>query len=258
MNAPNPVTSLNFSGRVVLVTGGTRGLGRGIAQRFVDAGADVVVCGRTAPAEVPARTSFVHADVRDPESVAALVAQVVELHGHLDVLVNNAGGSPPADTATASSKFTNAIIGLNLVAPILCSQAAFAVMRDHPDGGSIVNIASVSGLRPSPATAAYGAAKAGLINLTATLAVEFAPTVRVNCVSAGYIVTEQSHLFYGDSDGIAAVGRTIPLGHMAQPAEIADVALFLASPLARYVSGANIVVDGGGELPSYIGAANPA
>ena len=255
MDAPDLRRALDFSGRCVLVTGGTKGLGRAIAQRFAEGGADVVVCGRHAPESEPVG-DFVAADVRDGDSVAALFETIVARHGRLDALVNNAGGSPPSDTATASAKFTNAIIGLNLVAPLLCAQAAFAWMREQPDGGSIVNIASVSGIRPSPNSAAYGAAKAGLINLTQTLAVEFAPLVRVNALTAGLIVTEQSHLFYGDEAGIAAVGRTVPLGHMAEPHEIADVALFLASPLARYVSGANVVVHGGGELPAYMDAAN--
>ncbi len=261
MDTPDLSRALDFTGAVVLVTGGTRGLGRGITTRFLDAGAQVVVCGRNAPEaaiEGPggAAAHFIAADVRDQESVTALVQATVERFGRLDVLVNNAGGAPPADTATASARFTNAIVGLNLIAPLLCAQAAFAVMRDQDTGGSIVNIASVSGLRPSPASAAYGAAKAGLVNLTSTLAVEFAPKVRVNCVSAGYVITEQSHLFYGDDDGIAAVGRTVPLGHMADPSEIADVVIFCASPLARYMSGTNIVVHGGGELPAYLDASN--
>jgi NAD(P)-dependent dehydrogenase (short-subunit alcohol dehydrogenase family) len=121
--------------------------------------------------------------------------------------------------------------------------------------GSIVNLASVSGVRPSPSTVAYGAAKAGLLNATQTLAVELAPKVRVNAVVVGYVVTEQSHLFYGDDEGIRAVGATVPLGRMAVPDDIADVCLFLASPLARYVTGAQVLVHGGGERPSYIEAA---
>ena len=128
-------------------------------------------------------------------------------------------------------------------------------MQGQAEGGSIVNIASVSGVRPSPSTAAYGAAKAGLLNATQTLAVELAPKVRVNAVVVGYVVTEQAHLFYGDDDGIRAVGETVPLGRMAAPDDVADVCLFLASPLARYVSGAQILVHGGGERPSYIEAA---
>jgi NAD(P)-dependent dehydrogenase (short-subunit alcohol dehydrogenase family) len=250
----------HFAGRAVIVTGGARGLGRGIATRFLAAGADVVICGRNAPDDPPTaggRTaSFVAADVRDPDQSQTVIDACVERHGRLDVLVNNAGGAPPSDTATVSPRFSTSIITLNLIAPLVLAQQANAVMQTQPDGGAIVNIASVSGIRPSPNTAAYGAAKAGLINLTATLGVEFAPKVRVNCVSAGYIVTEQAHLFYGDDAGIAAVGRTIPMGHMADPAEIADVVLFCASPLARYVAGENIVVHGGGENPAYLDAAN--
>ena len=246
---------LDLSGRVALVTGGTRGVGRGIAARFARAGARVVVCGRTEPDDPDPTTEFVAADVRDAASVDALVDAVVARAGRLDVLVNNAGGSPPADTATASPRFSRAIIELNLLAPLLCTQRANAQMQNQDDGGVVVNVASVSGVRPSPGTAAYGAAKAGLLNLTTTLAVELAPKVRVNAVTVGYVVTEQAHLFYGDDDGIAAVGATVPLGRMAEPADVADVCLFLASPLARYVSGANVVVHGGGERPAYLGAA---
>lgn len=255
--APVPVP-----GRVVVVTGGCRGIGAGIAQRFLEAGADVVVCCRNQPDRLPQAArraaSFVAADVRDAAQIDAVIAATLERHGRLDVLVNNAGGSPPADTARSSPRFSEAIIALNLTAPLVFSQRAFAVMRDQSDGGVIINIASVSGLRPSPQTAAYGAAKAGLLNLTETLAVEFAPLVRVNAVTAGLVVTDQAHLFYGDAAGIAAVGATIPLGRMAEPVDIADVCVFLASPLARYVSGANVVVHGGGELPAYIGAARTA
>jgi NAD(P)-dependent dehydrogenase (short-subunit alcohol dehydrogenase family) len=246
-------------GRVVVVTGGCRGVGSGIAVRFLEAGAEVVVCCRHEPETLPGTgahaASFVAADIRDPDAIDAVIAATLERHGRFDVLVNNAGGSPPADTATASPRFSEAIIALNLTAPLVFSQRAFAVMREQPEGGSIVNIASVSGLRPSPETAAYGAAKAGLLNLTQTMAVEFAPSVRVNAVTAGLVVTEQAHLFYGDADGIASVGATIPIGRMAEPVDVADVCVFLASPLAAYVTGANVVVHGGGEAPAYRAAA---
>lgn len=249
-----------MSGRVVLVTGGGRGVGRGITERFLAAGATVVICGRNAPEAPPTvegrAADFVAADVRDPDAVDALFSEVAARHGRLDVLVNNAGGSPPADSATASPKFSRAILELNLLAPIICSQRAFSLMSEQDDGGTIVNIASVSGVRPSPDTAAYGAAKAGLLNLTQTLAVDYAPKVRVNAVTVGLVVTEQSHLFYGDDEGIAAVGATVPLGRMATPDDVAGVCLFLASSLAAYVSGANILVHGGGEKPAYLGAAN--
>jgi NAD(P)-dependent dehydrogenase (short-subunit alcohol dehydrogenase family) len=257
--SPDP---LDFSGRVVLVTGGCRGIGRGIAERFLGAGADVVVCCRHEPEELPEAAGrpavFVAADVRDPEQVERVMSFVTERYGRLDVLVNNAGGSPPADSATASPKFTTAIISLNLVAPIVCAQRANAIMQDQPDGGVIVNVSSVSGRRPTPNTVAYGASKAGIENATETLAVEWGPKVRINCVTAGLIRTEQAHLFYGDDEAIAAVGATVPLGRMGEPADVADACLFLASPLARYVSGASLVLHGGGEKPVYLGAARPS
>jgi len=247
---------LDFTGQVVIVTGGARGIGRGITETFLAAGADVVICGRTEPDDLPTaggRTAvFVAADVRDPDDVDTVVAETVSRFGRIDVLVNNAGGGPPADSATASPRFSTSIITLNLIAPLVFAQRANAVMQGQDGGGVIVNIASVSGIRPSPGSAAYGAAKAGLLNLTDTLAVDYAPKVRVVAVTVGYVRTEQSHLFYGDEAGIEAVGRTIPAGRMADPSDIADVCLFLASPLARYVSGTSVLVDGGGENPAYL------
>jgi NAD(P)-dependent dehydrogenase (short-subunit alcohol dehydrogenase family) len=201
---------------------------------------------------------FLAADVRDPDAVDALVTEIVARLGRLDVLVNNAGGSPSVDSATVSPKFSRSIIELNLLAPLVCAQRANVVMQTQAEGGAIVNIASVSGMRPSPGTAAYGAAKAGLLNLTQTLAVDYAPKVRVNAVSAGLIRTEQSHLHYGDEAGIAAVGATVPLGRMGSPDDIASACLYLASPLAAYVSGANLTVHGGGERPAYLEAAETA
>jgi NAD(P)-dependent dehydrogenase (short-subunit alcohol dehydrogenase family) len=250
--------ALDFSGRVVLVTGGTKGIGRAVAQRFAEAGATVVVCGRTEPdPESEGAGRFVACDVRDPDAVGRMVDDIVQHEGRLDVVVNNAGGSPIADTATASPRFSEAIIRLNLLAPLFVAQAAYSVMRDQDGGGSIVNIASVSGLRATPTSAAYGAAKAGLLNLTLTLAVEWAPKVRVNAVTVGMVRTELAHLHYGDEAAVAAVGATVPLGRLGEPVDVADACLFLASPLASYVSGANLLVHGGGELPAYLRAAAP-
>lgn len=245
---------LDLSGRVALVTGGTRGIGAAIAGRLAEEGAHVVVCGRTEPASHP--FEFVPCDVRDPEQVDSLVSVTVERHGRLDVLVNNAGGSPEVPAASASPGFDRAIIELNLLAPLLVATAANAVMQRQHDGGVIVNIASVSGLRPSPGTAAYGAAKAGLINLTQSLAVEWAPKVRVNAVSAGLVATEDSLEHYGGEDGLARVAATVPLGRFGEPADVANAVAFLASPLASYVSGANLVLHGGGEWPAFLRAAH--
>jgi NAD(P)-dependent dehydrogenase (short-subunit alcohol dehydrogenase family) len=250
---------LDFTRKAVIVTGGCRGVGRGIAERFLAAGADVVVCCRNEPESLPEADGhtavFVAADVRDADQVDAVIAVTLERFGRIDVLVNNAGGSPPADTATASPKFSTAIINLNLIAPLVFAQRANTVMQEQPDGGVIVNIASVSGTRANPEAAAYGAAKAGLLNVTETLGVVFAPKVRVVGVIAGMIVTEQAHIFYGDEEGIAAIGATVPAGRMAYPDDIADACLFLASPLARYITGTSLTVHGGGEVAAYLGAA---
>jgi NAD(P)-dependent dehydrogenase (short-subunit alcohol dehydrogenase family) len=251
--------ALDFGGQVVLVTGGSRGIGRGIAEAFLAAGADVAICGRNEPTELPesgGRSAlFIAADVRDAAQAQALVDRVVEHFGRLDVLVNNAGGAPFADAATASPRFSEKIIELNLTAALHCAQQANRVMQEQESGGSIVNVASVSGVRPSPGTAAYGAAKAGLIHLTATLAVEWAPRVRLNAISAGLIRTEQAHLHYGDEEGIARVADTVPLKRLGTPDDIAGACLFFASPLAAYVSGANLLLHGGGETPAFLSAA---
>ena len=254
--------SLDMSGRTVIVTGGTKGLGRVIATRFVEQRADVVICARSEPerpVEFEGRKAlFVAADVRDPDQVAAVVSAAVDATGRVDVLVNNAGGAPPSASATVSPRFNDKITALNLIAPMTFAQAVHDQMQSQEGGGVIINITSVSGTRANPQGAAYGAAKAGLINLTETLAHEWGPKIRVIALVVGMIVTEQAHLFYGDEEGIAAVGRTLALKRMGTPAEVADVVLFAASPLARWVSGCAIPVHGGGESPGYIDASTVA
>ena len=251
---------LDFTGKAVIVTGGGKGIGRGITEQFLAAGARVLICGRSAPETLPSAEGrealFKPCDVREFEQIEACVAYAVEQFGRLDVLVNNAGGAPYADAATASPRFSESIIRLNLIAPLNFSQVANRVMQQQESGGSIINIASVSTIRPSPGTAAYGAAKAGLVNLGTSLAVEWAPRVRVNAVIVGLTRTEQSHLHYGDEEGIAAVGATIPLGRMAVPEDVGSACLFLASPMASYVSGTSFAVHGGGEKPAFLDAAN--
>lgn len=250
-----------MTGRVVIVTGGPRGVGRGICERFLAFGADVVMCARRDadhPVEAGGKQAvFVEADLKQLEAIESVIAFTTERYGRLDVLVNNAGGAPAADAATVSPRFSESILQLNFTAALHFSQKANAVMQQQQDGGSITSIASVSATRPSPGTAAYGAAKAALQSLTRTLAVEWAPKVRLNTVSAGMIETELSHLHYGDADGIAKVAATVPLGRLGTPRDVGDACLFLASPLASYVSGADILLHGGGEKPAFLDAAQP-
>jgi NAD(P)-dependent dehydrogenase (short-subunit alcohol dehydrogenase family) len=258
--------ALDFSGRVAVVTGGSRGIGRAISEGFLAAGAEVVVCGRTPvdEAALPASTDaegvlrravFVAGDVRDPDQASAVMAAATERFGRIDTLVNNAGGSPQVDAAVASPRFLASIVTLNLLAPLYCAQAANSVMQGQQEGGSIVNITSVSGIRPSPGTAAYGAAKAGLINLTQSLAIEWAPKVRVNALTGGMVATEGAEDHYGGAEGMARVAATVPLGRFGTPEDIAGLCLVLASPLAAYVTGANLVAHGGGEWPAFLAAA---
>jgi len=255
-------SGLDYSGKVVVVTGGTKGIGAGIARSFLAAGARVIVCGRSQPEQVPsvagAQAAFIAADVRDPVSLQGLFEGIRSEYGRLDVLVNNAGGSPTADAARASPRFHEGVIRLNLIAPLNVAQQANLLMQAQPEGGCIVFIGSISGLRASPGTAAYGAAKAGVLALVQSLAAEWAPKVRVVAVSPGLVRTELAHLHYGDEAGIAAVGAGIPAGRMALPEDIGNACLYIASPLASYASGCNLLLHGGGERPAYLAAAQVA
>ncbi len=254
--------SLDLTGRVAIVTGGTKGLGRVIAQTLMTAGAQVVICARNAP-EKPVATNgheatFIAADVREPDQVQAVVDAAVAEHGRVDILINNAGGAPLTESATVSPRFNDKIIALNLTAPLTFSQAFFRQISDQDAADLptpvIINISSVSGTRPNPLGAAYGAAKAGLNNLTQTLAHEWGPDVRVLGVTVGLIVTEEAGGVYGDDDGVAAVGQVLPMRRMGEPQEVANAVLFLVSPMAAWMSGTNIEVHGGGEGPAYLNA----
>ncbi len=245
---------MGLAGRVVLVTGGVRGVGAGISSVFAEQGAVVVTCARRVVEDL--QYEFHACDVRDEDAVAAMVEAIVQRHGRIDVVVNNAGGSPYVLAAEATPKFNRKIVELNLIGPLTVSQQANAHMQAQPEGGSIVNISSVSGRRPTPGTAAYGAAKAGVENLTATLAVEWAPKVRVNSLVVGMVETEQSELFYGDAESLARVAATVPLGRLAKPADVGWAAAFLASDVASYISGATLEVHGGGEPPTYLAASS--
>ncbi len=249
--SPSSSGSEPLAGQVALVTGGTRNIGLAVALRLRDAGARVVVCGRKEPPGLPPGLSFVAADVREPEQVGTLVSTVAATYGRLDLLVNNAGGGPAVPAADVSPNLATAVIRLNLLAPFFVAQAAQAVMREQESGGHIVNIGSVSAMRPAPGTALYAAAKAGLVTLNQALAQEWAPKVRVNLITVGVARTDDNAAHYGDEAAIAAVAATVPMGRLATPVDVADAVLLLTSPLASYLTGANLVVDGGGQLPAY-------
>ncbi|MCH2171738.1 SDR family oxidoreductase [Myxococcota bacterium] len=241
-----------MTGRVAIVTGGGRGVGRGITRCFLEAGADVVICGRKPlpePVEDGGRQAhFVQADIRKPEGVESVVNAATETFGRLDVLVNNAGGTAYADTLTVSPGFHRSTVDLNLVAPLNCSVAAYHAMKGNPEGGSIVFISSVAATIPDPVTPAYAAAKAGLSNLCRSLAMEFAPKVRVNTVIAGLILTKDSETYYGE--GGKDVRDKIPMGRMGSPEDVGNACLLLSEPrYAGWITGAALECHGGFPYP---------
>lgn len=175
------------------------------------------------------------------------MTHVARTAGSLDIVVNNAGGSPYADAATMSPRLAERVVALNLLAPFYVAQAANALMQGQEDGGSIINIGSVAARRPAPGTSAYNAAKAGLAVLTRSLALEWAPKVRVNQVSPGLVQTEADTYASG-------VEKSIPMGRLATPEDIASACLLLCSPEAQFITGADLYVDGGGEVPAFLSA----
>jgi NAD(P)-dependent dehydrogenase (short-subunit alcohol dehydrogenase family) len=254
----NKTESLDFSGKTVIVTGGTRGLGRVISKSFLDAGANVVTCARNEPekqifSELNNNEAiFFKTDVRDPEQVESFVSKVVEKFGRIDVLINNAGGAPSIKSSDASPRFNEKVVSLNLLAPMNCCQSVFPVMTSQKGNGVILNISSVSGSRPNPAGMAYGAAKAGLENLSKTLAHEWSPKIRVLTLAVGLIETDESSDFYGDDENRLKLADHLAMKRLGEPEEIADMCMVLASPLARWMTGTTVEVHGGGESPFYL------
>ena len=242
----------------MIVTGGTRGLGRVISESFLDAGANVVTCARNAP-EKPIFSQlnnkeaiFFETDVRNPDQVESFISEVFQKFGRIDVLVNNAGGAPSVKSSDASARFNEKVVSLNLLASMHCSQSVFPVMSSQEDTGVIINISSVSGSRPNPTGMAYGAAKAGLDNLSKTLAHEWSPKIRVLTLSVGLIETYESSDFYGDDEKRLKLANHLAMKRLGKPEEIADMCMVLASPLARWMTGTTVEVHGGGESPFYL------
>ena len=244
--------------KVVIVTGGTKGIGKQIAQSFLKEKAKVIICARNRPQETiqdgESIADYFQCDVRESNQIMALIDYCIATYGRLDILVNNAGGAPPADSSSASERFTKSIIDLNLVAPLIFAQMAKEAMIDSGGGGLIINISSISGMRANPMGVAYGAAKAGLLNATETLALEWGPEIRVVSVTAGLILTEDSRAFYGDDESVSEIEKTIPMRRLGGPEDVANACLFVASEASNWISGSNLVIHGGGENPSYLSA----
>jgi len=186
---------MTFKDKTIIITGGGKGIGRAITERFVDNGAQLVICGRRAPKSLPKNTHFLALDIRESGAAQSLIDFAIEKTGRIDCLINNAGGGPPVASAEASPRLTEKVVSLNLMAPIYLSQAAYPHLKES--NGSIVNISSVSATRSSPGSVAYGAAKAGLLSVTTSLAMEWAPDIRVNAIIVGLVKTEASEDHYG-------------------------------------------------------------
>ena len=245
--------------KAAIVTGGTRGIGRGIVKGFHDAGYRVLVCARREP-DAPLvdggrEALFVPCDVRDPDQVDAVVARAHAEFGRIDVLVNNAGGTPVSDVQTASPRFHRSIVDLNLLSPLTFSVAANRVMQTQPQGGSIVFISSVAACFPETQAVSYAAAKAGIDALSVGLAKALAPKVRVNTVTVGLVATPDSAQFYTD-DADSNVAKLIPMQRMGTPEDVANACLLLCdSERASYITGANLACHGGRQTP-WVGGAD--
>jgi NAD(P)-dependent dehydrogenase (short-subunit alcohol dehydrogenase family) len=244
---------LDLSGRVAVVTGGSRGIGAAISRAYAAHGADVVIASRKADAceelaaeirkETGRRALGIACHVARWSDCDALVDAAYQAFGRVDVLVNNAGMSPlyPSLEEVSEDLFDK-VIGVNLKGPFRLAARIGARMKQD-GGGSIINVSSIAAVAPSPIEVPYAAAKAGLNNLTIALARSLAPEVRVNCIMPGPILTDISKAW--GPDAIASLARSVPLGRGGQPEEIVGAALYLASDASSYTTGAVIKIDGG-------------
>jgi NAD(P)-dependent dehydrogenase (short-subunit alcohol dehydrogenase family) len=254
MNIPPVSALLDFSDRVVVVTGSGSGLGQGIAKRFAEAGGRVVVhyrsSGEGARRVVAAihaldrRAVAVQADLTHEQGAASLMQETVRAFGRADVLVNNAGIYPLARLVNMTESQWDEVVDANLKSAFLCTQAFARQVREQGSGGAIVNITSIEAENPAPAHAHYDAAKGGMVMLTRASAFELAQyNIRVNAVAPGLIWSET--LQENWRDGVERWTRTAPLKRLGMPEDVADACLFFASDASRWITGASLLVDGG-------------
>lgn len=241
--------SKELTGRRALVTGGTRGIGAAIAQRFLDAGAEVVVAARTPNNDIPKGATFVAGDASTNEGVEAIATKALAALGGLDILVNNAGGASAflEGSSTISEQAWLDSIALNLFAAIRLTNAVLPALRASK-AAAVVNISSGAATMPFGPFAHYGAAKAALNYYSRTLAMELAPSgIRVNVVSPGVIATPGSEEFAKATPGFSAEDwlRNIPLGRIGATEDIAEMVALLVSERGKFLTGANYPVDGG-------------
>jgi NAD(P)-dependent dehydrogenase (short-subunit alcohol dehydrogenase family) len=244
---------LNFSDKTVIVTGASQGIGAGIARRFGDAGANVVVHYRSGKAGADAvvdeinagngNAISVQAELASEEGSRSLIADSVKAFGRLDVVINNAGIFPMSPLLEMSLEDWQAMYSANVETSMLCTKAAALHMKDA-GGGAIVNIGSTSALNPGSDHSHYNSAKAAVAMLTRSAAQELGQyDIRVNCVSPGLI--SRPGIEDQWPEGVARWQNKAPLGRMGEPEDVADACLFLASPAARWITGQNLVLDGG-------------